>query len=54
MGKTALKPVHAEQKPGDIKHSYGDISKARRNLEYESKVQLEKGLSELVKWYSKQ
>ena len=54
MDKTSLKPVHAEPRPGDIKHSYGDITKARRNLEYEPKVQLEKGLSELVKWYSKQ
>ena len=53
MDKTSLKPVHAEPRPGDIKHSYGDISKARRNLEYKPKVQLEKGLSELVKWYSK-
>jgi len=54
MGKTSLKPVHAEPRPGDIKHSYGDITKARRKLEYEPKVQLEKGLSELVKSYSKQ
>ena len=54
MGKTSLKPVHAEPRLGDITHSYGDITKARRNLEYEPKVQLEKGLSELVKWYSKQ
>jgi nucleoside-diphosphate-sugar epimerase len=54
MDKTSLKPVHAEPRPGDIKHSYGDISKARRNLEYEPRVQLEKGLSELVKSYSKQ
>jgi UDP-N-acetylglucosamine 4-epimerase len=54
MGKTSLKPVHAEPRPGDIKHSYGDITKARRNLGYEPKVQLEKGLSELAKSYSKQ
>jgi len=54
MEKTDLKPVHAEPRPGDIKHSYGDITKARRNLKYEPKVQLEKGLSELVKSYSKQ
>jgi nucleoside-diphosphate-sugar epimerase len=54
MGKTFLKPVHAEPRPGDIKHSYGDITKARRNLGYKPKVQLEKGLSELVKSYSKQ
>jgi len=54
MGKTSLKPVHAEPRPGDIKHSYGDIINARRKLEYEPKIQLEKGLSELVKSYSKQ
>jgi nucleoside-diphosphate-sugar epimerase len=53
MGKSLLKPVHAEPRPGDIKHSYGDITKARRNLGYKPKVQLEKGLSELVKSYSK-
>jgi len=53
-GKTSLKPVHVEPRPGDIKHSYGDITKARRNLGYKPKVQLEKGLSELIKWYSEQ
>jgi nucleoside-diphosphate-sugar epimerase len=54
MEKPSLKPVHAERRPGDIKHSYGDITKARTNLGYKPKVQLEKGLSELVKAYSKQ
>jgi nucleoside-diphosphate-sugar epimerase len=54
MDKTSLKPVHAEPRPGDIRHSYGDITKARKKLEYEPRVQLEKGLSELVKSYSKQ
>jgi len=54
MDKTDLKPVHAEPRPGDIKHSYGDINKAKRNLEYTPKVQLEDGLSELVEWYLKQ
>lgn len=54
MGKSFLKPVHAEPRPEDIKHSYGDITKARRNLGYEPKAQLEMGLSELVKSYLKQ
>ena len=52
MGKTDLKPVHAEPRPGDIKHSYADISKARKNLEFAPKVHLEKGLRQLVKWYN--
>jgi UDP-N-acetylglucosamine 4-epimerase len=54
MDKANLKPVHAEPRPGDIRHSYGDITKARKNLGYEPKVQLEKGLSELIKSYSEQ
>ena len=54
MNKTELESVHAKNRPGDIMHSYGDITQARRNLDYEPKVPLEKGLSELVKWYSSQ
>ena len=54
MGKTDLKPVYAEPRPGDIKHSYGDVTKARKILGYEPKVNLEQGLSELVKSCSKQ
>jgi nucleoside-diphosphate-sugar epimerase len=53
-GKTDVKAVHAEPRVGDIKHSYGDISKARRKLGYEPKVQFEKGLKELVSWCSSQ
>jgi UDP-N-acetylglucosamine 4-epimerase len=51
--KTALNPLHAEPRPGDIKHSYGDIANAKTYLEYTPKVKLEEGLTELVKWYSK-
>jgi dTDP-L-rhamnose 4-epimerase len=54
MGKTSLRPVYAKLRRGDIRPSYGDITKARRNLEYEQRAQLEEGLSELVKSYSKQ
>jgi len=54
MNKATLKPVHVKQRPGDIMHSYGDITEARRKLEYEPRVQLEQGLSELFKWYSNQ
>ena len=54
MEKTDLEPVHAEARAGDIKHSYGDITKAKRKLGYKPRVQLEKGLGELVQSYSKQ
>jgi nucleoside-diphosphate-sugar epimerase len=52
MDKTNLEPVHAEVRQGDIKHSYGDITKAKRKLGYKPRVQLEHGLSELIKSYS--
>ena len=51
MNKTTLEPIHAELRPGDIKHSYGDISKAKRKLGYNPKVQIEQGLSELIESY---
>lgn len=54
MDKTDLEPVHAEPRPGDIKHSYGDITKAKRKLKYKPRVQLEQGLRELVNSYSPQ
>ncbi len=54
MDKTDLEPVHAEPRRGDIKHSYGDITRAKRKLKYKPRVQLEQGLRELVKSYSKQ
>jgi UDP-glucose 4-epimerase len=54
MKKTDIKPVHTEPRHGDIKQSYGDITKARKNLGYNPKVQLEKGLIELINSYSKQ
>jgi nucleoside-diphosphate-sugar epimerase len=54
MDKTFLKPVYVEPRPGDIRHSYGDITKARSNLGYKPKIRLKKGLNELVKSYSRQ
>jgi UDP-N-acetylglucosamine/UDP-N-acetylgalactosamine 4-epimerase len=52
MDKTTLEPIHAEPRPGDIKHSYGDITKAKRKIGYKPRVRLKQGLSELVKSYS--
>lgn len=53
MNKTTLKSLHKKPRPGDIKHSYADITKIQ-SLGYKPNIQLEKGLNELVKWYSKQ
>lgn len=49
MDKTTLKPVYVNPRMGDIRHSYADISRARRVLGYNPKVSLKEGLAKLVK-----
>jgi nucleoside-diphosphate-sugar epimerase len=46
-----VKPVHIEERPGDIKHSLSDISKATKEFGYEPKYGLEKAIGEAVEWY---
>jgi UDP-glucose 4-epimerase len=52
MNKESLEDVHTEPRPTDIKHGYADISKAKRILSYEPQFSIEKGLTELVNWYT--
>lgn len=49
-GKTDLKPKHTDPRPGDIRHSYADISKAKKLLRYIPKTHLKEGLTKLVEW----
>jgi len=44
------KPIHQEERKGDIKHSLADISKARA-FGYEPKYDLETGLAETLRWF---
>ncbi len=39
--------------PGDVSVTYADISKAKRLLGYEPKVQIEEGVERYVKWFLK-
>jgi len=43
-GKTHLKPIYMDAKPGDIRHSQADITKAMKLLGYKPKVSLEQGV----------
>jgi UDP-glucose 4-epimerase len=52
MNKADLKPIYTDPRPGDIKHSYADITKAKKLLHYNPKTSLKDGLTKLVKWYS--
>ena len=48
-----LKIIYNPPRPGDIKHSVADISKATKMLNYNPIYDLKKGLSEAVKWFQK-
>lgn len=45
-----IEPVYGEERKGDIKHSLEDISKARRILGYEPKVDLKTGIERTIEW----
>jgi len=47
-GREDLKPVYAPPRPGDVKRSQADISRARRVLGFEPRVKLEDGIRELL------
>jgi len=49
--KELLKINYTVPRPGDILHSYADISKANRLLKFEPKYSQEKGLEDYLKWY---
>ncbi|QJD96831.1 SDR family NAD(P)-dependent oxidoreductase [Mucilaginibacter robiniae] len=55
MGVQHIQPVATgEYRVGDIRHCFGDISKAKRILGFEPEVQMEDGLQELAVWLEEQ
>src|SRR5882762_723787 len=46
-----VEPIYADPRPGDVKDSQADISKARRILGYQPIVSFEEGLARTVTWY---
>jgi UDP-N-acetylglucosamine 4-epimerase len=46
-----LKISHRAERPGDVKHSLADISKAKRLLNYDPKVLFKEGLKKAIKYY---
>jgi UDP-glucuronate 4-epimerase len=43
-----------ESQPGDVSVTYADISKAKRLLGYQPKVDMEEGIKRFVEWYKSQ
>jgi UDP-glucose 4-epimerase len=50
LGKN-IKPIYADPRPGDIKHSLADITLAQKTLGYEPAVTFKKGLQLSIDWY---
>jgi UDP-glucose 4-epimerase len=46
-----VKPVHAAPRPGDIRHSLADLSRARAELGYEPSVRLREGLERTLEHF---
>lgn len=54
VGQAVGKEPQIEQlpaQPGDMLHTYADISKAKRLLGWEPQVSIEEGLAEFVRWH---
>jgi UDP-glucose 4-epimerase len=49
LGKSVV-PGHGPARPGDVRHSCADISRARRELGFEPTVAFEEGLAHTLRW----
>jgi UDP-glucose 4-epimerase len=48
---TKVTPQHQPPRPGDVRYSRADISRARHDLGYEPDVSFEEGLKRTLRWY---
>jgi UDP-glucose 4-epimerase len=48
---TNIAAAYAKERPGDIMHSFADISKAKRVLGYVPRVSFQEGLEKTIAWY---
>ena len=48
---TDIVPIHAAERPGDIKHSCASVAKAQQLLGYEPVVDFDTGLRRTLDWY---
>jgi len=54
LGRSELKPLYKEQRPGDVVRHYADISKAKRLLHYHPGTDIEKGIELYLEWFHAQ
>ncbi|MFC1677584.1 SDR family oxidoreductase [Planctomycetota bacterium] len=46
-----VKPIYVDSRPGDVKHSFADISLAKETIGFEPVVMFEEGLKKAIDWY---
>jgi UDP-N-acetylglucosamine/UDP-N-acetyl-alpha-D-glucosaminouronate 4-epimerase len=46
-----IEPTYEPERPGDIKHSWADVSLAREVIGFEPVVQFDEGLQQAFQWY---
>lgn len=46
-----IEPQYSSSRPGDIKHSNADISKAKKHLGYQPEWDFERGIQATIEWY---
>ncbi len=52
VGKN-IQPIYADPRPGDVKHSFADISKIQQQMGYQPKIKFEEGLRLTIEWFRK-
>ena len=47
---TDIEPLYEDPRPGDVKHSHADISKAKSQIGYEPQVTVDQGLTQTIEY----
>src|SRR5690349_20337459 len=51
LGTPGLRPVHEPERAGDLKHSFADLERLERVLDYRPSVDCRTGREQAVRWY---
>ena len=46
-----VKPIYADPRPGDVKHSLADITSAQNIIGFKAIISFEEGLQKAIEWY---
>lgn len=47
-----ISPIFSQPRPGDVRHSFADVSRAVHFLDYSPSVQFQEGLKRTAEWFS--